>query len=260
MPLERPPPRAFLAEASSARPLSRKRRRRRRWLPPAFRVRVDASAMPCNGTDIMPRVVRVRGCVLVVSLSSQWACLRGGPASRGLNPRLQYRHRSSCATCRTGLPAQPDQLVAIKQLEAIRDAYQAAPGNLRSRFQHLFLNVVDNPASRVKPDGKAPWAASCTQQQNLVPSLPATWFSSFCRPLCTPAPVSHLPVATQRSSCMSKVGGLSGVDELQWREALQRAGGEGNAKNLWPVLALGTRDLLARKHAQVQLMADLRVV
>ncbi len=54
----------------------------------------------------------------------------------------------------TGLPAQPDQLVAIKQLEAIKDAYQAAPGNLRSRFQHLFLNVVDNPASRVKPDGE----------------------------------------------------------------------------------------------------------
>lgn len=52
-----------------------------------------------------------------------------------------------------GLPAQTDQLVAIKQLEAIKDAYQAAPGNLRSRFQHLFLNVVDNPASRVKPDG-----------------------------------------------------------------------------------------------------------
>ena len=44
----------------------------------------------------------------------------------------------------------------------------------------------------------------------------------------------------------------TGIDELQWREALQRAGGEGNAKHLWPVLALGTRDLLARKQAQVQ--------
>ena len=43
----------------------------------------------------------------------------------------------------------------------------------------------------------------------------------------------------------------TGVDELQWREAMQRAGGEGNAKTLWPVLALGTRDLLARKQAQV---------
>ncbi|CAL5227117.1 g10026 [Coccomyxa viridis] len=99
----------------------------------------------------------------------------------------------------SGLPAQPDQLVAIKQLEAIKDAYQAAPNNLRSRFQHLFLNVVDNPASRVKPDG---------------------------------------------------------IDELQWREALQRAGGEGNAKNLWPVLALGTRDLLARKQAQDAAMRE----
>ena len=46
---------------------------------------------------------------------------------------------------------------------------------------------------------------------------------------------------------------LAGVDELQWQEAMQRAGGEGNARNLWPVLALGTKDLLARKHAQVRL-------
>ena len=46
---------------------------------------------------------------------------------------------------------------------------------------------------------------------------------------------------------------FAGVDELQWREAMQRAGGEGNARNLWPVLALGTKDLLARKHAQVRL-------
>ena len=64
------------------------------------------------------------------------------------------RHPSDCIICRAGLPAQADQLVAIKQLGAIRDAYQAAPGNLRSRFQHLFLNVVENPASRVKPDGE----------------------------------------------------------------------------------------------------------
>ena len=70
---------------------------------------------------------------------------------------LQLRlslHPSDCIICCAGLPAQADQLVAIKQLEAIRDAYQAAPGNLRSRFQHLFLNVVENPASRVKPDGE----------------------------------------------------------------------------------------------------------
>ena len=65
-------------------------------------------------------------------------------------------HVSDCMSCCAGLPAQADQLVAIKQLEAVRDAYQAAPGNLRSRFQHLFLNVVENPASRVKPDGEHP--------------------------------------------------------------------------------------------------------
>lgn len=36
------------------------------------------------------------------------------------------------------------------------------------------------------------------------------------------------------------------VDELQWREALQRAGGPDNPDHLWPVLAQGFRDLLAR--------------
>ena len=102
----------------------------------------------------------------------------------------------SCATSGAGLPAQPDQLVAIKQLEAIRDAYLAAPGNLRSRFQHLFLNVVDNPASRVKPDGKTPSAASGVQLQDCVPPLPATSYLSVCRVGCFQAPVSHLLLAT----------------------------------------------------------------
>lgn len=42
-----------------------------------------------------------------------------------------------------------------------------------------------------------------------------------------------------------------GVDELKWREALQKAGGANNASRLWPVQALGPKDLLARKEAQV---------
>ncbi|CAK0758941.1 hypothetical protein CVIRNUC_002659 [Coccomyxa viridis] len=126
----------------------------------------------------------------------------GGLFGAAAQPQQQQQLQTQMAPGSfSGLPAQADQLVAIKQLEAIRDAYQAAPGNLRSRFQHLFLNVVENPASRVKPDG---------------------------------------------------------VDELQWREAMQRAGGEGNARNLWPVLALGTRDLLARKHAQDAAMREHR--
>ena len=36
------------------------------------------------------------------------------------------------------------------------------------------------------------------------------------------------------------------ADELQWREALQRAGGVDNPDHLWPVLAQGFKDLLAR--------------
>ena len=51
-----------------------------------------------------------------------------------------------------GVPAQPD-LDAIRELEALRHAFQAAPGNHRYRFQHLFLNVVDHPAARVRPQG-----------------------------------------------------------------------------------------------------------
>ena len=62
-------------------------------------------------------------------------------------------------------------------------------GNPRYRFEHLLLNVVSNPAARVKPGG---------------------------------------------------------VDELAWREALQRAGGADNPDQLWPVLAQGFKDLLAR--------------
>lgn len=38
----------------------------------------------------------------------------------------------------------------------------------------------------------------------------------------------------------------AGVDELQWRAALQRAGGPDNPDHLWPVLAQGFKDLLAR--------------
>ena len=41
------------------------------------------------------------------------------------------------------------------------------------------------------------------------------------------------------------------VDELQWREALQRAGGPENPDRLWPVPAKGFKDLIARKTAQV---------
>lgn len=82
---------------------------------------------------------------------------------------------------------------AVKELQSIKDAYVAGPGNHRHRFQYVFLNVVDNPAARVKP---------------------------------------------------------ADVDELQWREALRRAGGPDNPDRLWPVLAVGFKELIARKAAQ----------
>lgn len=95
-------------------------------------------------------------------------------------------------------PQAPD-LSAIRELESIKDSYVPGPANQRYRFQHLLLNVVDNPAARVKP---------------------------------------------------------AGVDELQWRAALQRAGGPDNPDHLWPVLAQGFTDLLARKAAQDATIAE----
>lgn len=88
-----------------------------------------------------------------------------------------------------GGPPQAPDLSAIRELESIKDSYIPTPANPRYRFQYLFLNVVENPAARVKPPG---------------------------------------------------------VDELQWREAMQRAGGPDNPDRLWPVLAQGFSDLLAR--------------
>eukprot|EP00884_Botryococcus_braunii_P011308 jgi/Botrbrau1/20178/Bobra.0173s0076.1 len=93
-----------------------------------------------------------------------------------------------------GLPPQPAaDLTAVRELEALRDAFYAYPGNRLCIFNHFFLNVVENPAARVKPDG---------------------------------------------------------VNELKWREALQRAGGPDNAEQLYPVQANGFKDLLLRKNAQ----------
>lgn len=51
-----------------------------------------------------------------------------------------------------GVPAQPD-LDAIRELEALRQAFQAGLGNHRFRFQHLFLNVVEHPGAHVRPQG-----------------------------------------------------------------------------------------------------------
>lgn len=83
---------------------------------------------------------------------------------------------------------------AIKELQSINDAFVAAPGNHKYRFQYLFLNVVENEsAKQPKPDD---------------------------------------------------------VDELQWREAIRKAGGKDNPDNLWPTVANGFQDLIRRKVAQ----------
>lgn len=93
-------------------------------------------------------------------------------------------------------PAQPD-FSAIRELVALKDAY--VPGSEKYRFHWLFLNVVANPAARIKPQS---------------------------------------------------------VDDLRWREAMQRCGGPDNPDALWPVLATGFTDLLARKQAQDEAMDE----
>lgn len=96
-----------------------------------------------------------------------------------------------------GLPPQPAlDLTSVRELEALRDAFIAYPGNRQCIFNYFFLNVVENVAARVKPDG---------------------------------------------------------VNELRWREALQRAGGPDNPDHLYPVQANGFKDLLLRKTAQVKI-------
>ncbi len=93
-------------------------------------------------------------------------------------------------------PTQNAQLPddsAIRELQSIKESYVAGPNNSRFKFQYLFLNVVKDPARRVKPND---------------------------------------------------------IDELQWREAMRRAGGPDNAQNLWPVPYNGFNGLLERKSAQ----------
>lgn len=92
-----------------------------------------------------------------------------------------------------GAAQQPDYS-ALKELESINNACE--PSSTQCKFTYLFLNVVDDPAARIKPPN---------------------------------------------------------VDELQWRAALQRAGGLQNPDRLWPVQARGFKDLIARKNAQANL-------
>jgi len=46
-------------------------------------------------------------------------------------------------------------LAAIRELEALRDAFVPRPGNQRFRFHYLFLNVVDDPAQRASRQVRA---------------------------------------------------------------------------------------------------------
>ena len=142
------------------------------------------------------------------ALSSMHACTpampvppRPGSKQRSTPPPQAGSRASGARSCtRSGFPrpgcagaqAPPDPAAAA-ELEQLAAAYGLV-ADPRTRFSHLFLNVVEHPGQRVRPPN---------------------------------------------------------VDALQWRQALHAAGGEGNPRHLWPVLAVGFKDLVARKQAQV---------
>ena len=124
----------------------------------------------------------------------------GFGATQSMQPLFGQSQQQLALLGFSGVPPQAPDLTAIRELESIKDSFvPAGTSNPRYRFQHLFLNVVDDPAQRVKP---------------------------------------------------------ADVDELAWREALQRAGGANNPNKLWPVLARGFGDLLARRSAQVAALKE----
>jgi len=64
----------------------------------------------------------------------------------------QQQQQQAGALAAFGAPLQPD-LAAVREIEALKDAFAGGPGHPRFRFACLLLNVVDHPASRVKPPG-----------------------------------------------------------------------------------------------------------
>uniref|UniRef100_A0A7S3R929 Nucleoporin Nup54 alpha-helical domain-containing protein n=1 Tax=Dunaliella tertiolecta TaxID=3047 RepID=A0A7S3R929_DUNTE len=102
----------------------------------------------------------------------------------------QQQQQQSLLGAPQGLPPQSTD-AAVREVLELKAAY--TPSSPNYKFKYLFLNVVDNPAQRVKP---------------------------------------------------------SGVDEMRWRQAMAAAGGPDNPDRLWPVLAVGFKDLLARSAAQ----------
>ena len=77
--------------------------------------------------------------------------------------QAQQQQQQAGALAEFGAPLQPD-LAAAREIEALKDAFAGGPGHPRYRFAALLLNVVDNPASRVKMPGWSCTAASCWSQ------------------------------------------------------------------------------------------------
>lgn len=63
-----------------------------------------------------------------------------------------------------GVAVQAD-LAAVREIEALRDAFTGGPAHPRYRFACLLLNVVDDPAARQKPPG-APCPAAATWESS----------------------------------------------------------------------------------------------
>jgi hypothetical protein len=117
---------------------------------------------------------------------------------------------------------------------------------LHCRFQHLFLNVVDNPAQRVKPAGTRassprlaplclPTRLHCALMQHC--SLISGLLCGSEDEVCWTCPLASAPTPSvwctlhelqPSSMVLVLVTACTGVDEMRWRQAMASAGGPDN--------------------------------
>lgn len=161
----------------------------------------------------------------------------------------------------TGGASISHDISTISELQSIAAAANCAPENQEYKLRTLFLNVVGDPAARIKVPTHLPLLPCITPKSrgfrsgSGLPSLSHPASPGGAR-LSRPSHRFHgdrtypsqLPMAPMIDPQPTT------VDERQWTEALEKAGGEDNADRLWPVPAVGFRDL--RQRAEAQLAAE----
>eukprot|EP00887_Chlorella_sp_A99_P000139 scaffold16.g139.t1 len=145
---------------------------------------------------------------------------------------------------------------ALRAVDSIASAYK--PGHPRYRFQARLQRGGGRGGRGPQAEGARRGQGKRLASEDQPPLTGATVVTG---PRADPAPeCGGQPSLQGQAAAGELLRALAGgrpsasfgadVDELQWREALQRAGGPDNEDHLWPVLAQGFKDLLARKAAQ----------